>query len=222
MKKSILIIIFLSTINVANAQLVTADQLIATKNRLFGIKNWKNIANSISTNKVLNERKEICYTKVVEAPGRTKEELFNSMKQWMTLKFSGSDCSIQIMDKETATIIAKGSVRNVAESNVLWGDGYQVSLKPIIKIETKDGRARISITIPTYDIHRHIYSTNSDKDELWNVSTCYPFVPIELDSHSLTSSKALVMSHVCATTYIDIIESAILHYKPIITQEENW
>jgi len=222
MKKYVLIIWLLTIVGDMNAQLATAEELIAIKTRLFGNKNWKKIAYSISENRILDENRAISYAKIVETPGRTKEELYNTMRQWTISMFSNPDCDIRVMDLENHSIIAKGSIRNVAESNVLWGDGFLVSLNPIVKLETKDGRTRITITIPTYNVHRHIYSTNSDRDELWNVSSCYPFVPMELDSHSLTSAKALVMSHVCATRYIEIIESAILNYKPIRKENDNW
>ena len=222
MKKYLLLILLLTIVSDMNAQLATADELMTIKTRLFGNKNWKKIAYSISTNGVLDENRAISYTKIIVTPGRTKEELYNTMRQWIISMFSNPDCDIRVMDLENHRIIAKGSVRNVAESDVLWGDGFLVSLNPIVKLETKDGRTRINITIPAYNVHRHIYSTNSDRDELWNVSSCYPFIPMELDSHSLTSSKALVMSHVCATRYIEIIESAILNYKPKREERDNW
>lgn len=205
-----------------NAQLVSTEELNSIKTRLFGNQNWKSIANNINSHSILDANNSISYTKVIETPGITKEQLFDTMKEWATEKFYNPDGGIQLVEKDKCLMTIKASQRDVIKSYIYGGDEYTISLYLIIKIQTKDGRAKVTVTIPSYNVHRHDYSSNIDKEELWPVSICYPFVPSVLDSHSQTSAKALVMSHVCATKYIEIIEEAMHNYKTTPIEENNW
>ena len=56
-------------------------------------------------------------------------------------------------------------------------------------------------------------------DVKWAIDECYPFVT--KDSHKLTSSKALVMSHAFSNIIIDRIEDAVKHGL-IGNENDDW
>lgn len=90
---------------------------------------------------------------VYEISGKNQSQIFNGAKEWIALNFKSANDVIQSEDKDTGTIIAKGStiyqcngvgdcLMNLADSN----------LEFTLKIDTKDEKARL--TFSQFNLYR--------------------------------------------------------------------
>ena len=191
-----------------HAQLVTGEQLMEMKKRQFPTGTWSQIAAGIGSHIQLSADKAIVYSKVIEIPGKSREELYAAASAWATDNFQGSACDIRMMDSNRGTIIVQGAVLDIFE-HVGMQNVYTVSLKPVLRIDVKDGRARIVFTLSHYNVYRlvksgRLFEESQRNEEVWSVAQCYPF--IRSDTHENASSKALVVTHLCAVTWLKAVE----------------
>ncbi len=80
---------------------------------------------------------------VVELPGQSKDQLFESSKIWVAKMFRSSNDVIQYADKNTGSIVGKGSIKYPCKGFMdcsAFGNDYVTFT---LKIDTKDGKARI-------------------------------------------------------------------------------
>ncbi|MDC5602471.1 DUF4468 domain-containing protein [Acinetobacter baumannii] len=89
-------------------------------------------------------------TQVVELPGQSKDKLFESSKIWMAKNFRSSNDVIQYADKNTGSIIGKGTIQYPCKGFMdcsAFGKDY---IGFTLKIDTKDNKARISFADLTW------------------------------------------------------------------------
>ena len=172
---------------------------------------------------------------MIDAPGKTKQQLYVALNYWATATFKDKQ-AITLNDKEAGCIIISSTIDAIADhTGTLFR--YVVSITPVIKLDIKDGKVRITYTVQNYDVLRvedggwlgglgsdndkqkdqNIYSDGkrmkADKtdrrlyDEQWEIAKHYPFV--EKDAQKRTCSKALVMTHAYSNAIIDKVEEAI-------------
>ena len=90
-------------------------------------------------------------------------------------------------------------------------NAYNVSVHPIIKVDIKDKKIRVTYTVQCFEVEKAVgggvmsalsNTRPSISTEKWPLETCYPF--IEKDEHKAkkTSSKALVMTHAYSNVLI--------------------
>ena len=108
---------------------------------------------------------------------------------------------------------------------------YSVSITPVIRLDIKEGRVRVTYTVQSYDIMADVsggwlsfpepdqrtYGDSKRKkddktnaylyDEQWEIARHYPFV--EKDPQKRTCAKALVMTHAYSNAIIDKVEEAL-------------
>ena len=209
---------------VAHGQIVSADGLKAKKTQMFGLKSWKSIAKDVVTHISLDERKAINYVKVIELPNNTNEQLFEKVKQWANSNFNTSECMVRSIDSSNYAVIVQGYVNNAVE-HIGGSNIYYINLRPIVKIQVKDEKARVTFTMPAYYVHKEeksgsFFRPNSHSEEIWDIDKCYPFDRYN-DLHEITSAKALVMTHLCATSYMEIIED-VLRSRLLPNNNDNW
>lgn len=224
MRKIFLFIISLFSVILVRGQIVDSDGLKARKTQMFGSKSWKSIATEIVTHLSLDERKAINYVKVIELPNNTEEQLFEKAKQWANRVFNTSECMVRSIDDSSHSIIVQGYVNNAVE-HIGGSNIYYINLRPIVRIQVKNKKARITFTMPAYYVHKEeksgsLFRPNSHSEEIWDISKCYPFDRYS-DLHEITSAKALVMTHLCATRYMEIIED-VLKSTLLPDDNNNW
>lgn len=218
MKKILIILLaLLSTGSVVNAQIVRAEELEKYAKKQYGEK-WVEAAAHLGGQLSLDKNKAITFVQIIEAPGKTKAQLYTLLNYWFTSTFNDSEKAIKLNDKELGTIIANGYVADIAQ-HIGGADRYNVSIRPVIKCDIKDGKVRMTYTLANYDVVRTIgggwMSVLDDaktpppprSDEKWTVDSCFPFA--YKDSHKKTSSKALVMAHAYSNVIIDKIEECV-------------
>ena len=218
----------------------TADLEKYAKQR-YGDK-WLDAAANLSRTITLDKNQSLTYQEVVEAPGKTKQQLYVAMNYWATATFKDKQ-AITLNDKEAGCIIISSTIQNIVEHTGTI-NSYSVSITPIIRIDIKDGRIRVTYTVQNYDIladisggwltlaadsDRRTYGDSKRKkddktnanlyDEQWEIARHYPFV--EKDAQKRTCAKALVMTHAYSNAVIDKIEEAVTTGKKNLSSQRG-
>ena len=209
-----------------DAQILRTDELEDYAKEKYGEK-WVDAAENLGQQLQLDKNNGISYVQIIPAEGKTKDELYVLLNYWFTATFNDANSVIKLNDKELGTIIAQGYVADIAQ-HAGGTNSYNVNIRPVIKCDIKDGRVRVTYTIPFYSVNVAVGggwigalggTIPTRSDENWTLDTCFPFV--KKDSHKKTSSKALVMAHAYSNVVMDKIEECI---KNGLTgnEDDNW
>ena len=226
MKKMFLCAVMLLLTIGVNAQIMRAEELEKYAKEKYGEK-WNDAAKNLASQLQLDKNNALTYTQIIEAPGKTKTQLYVILNYWYSNTFRSGKSVIQLNDKEAGVIIAKGYVDAIA-AHAGGTNSYTVNITPIIKTDIKDGKVRVTYTIPFYDVDKMVGggilgamggSRGTLVQENWPVEKCFPF--IEKDSHKKTSAKALVMAHAYSNVIMDKIEEAIKN-GVVGNENDNW
>lgn len=215
MKK--LLILFAAVLSMAmsvNAQIMRTEELETYAKEKYGEK-WNDAAANLASTQQLDKNNSLTYVQVIDCPGKTKNQLYVILNYWVTASFNDANSVIQLNDKELGCIIAQGYLPNIA-GHMGGTNSYNVSVKPIIKLDIKENKIRVTYTVQNYEaivlagggIMGAIGGTVPTKiAEKWVLEKCYPFA--EKDKHKKTSSKALIMTHAFSNVIMDKIEEAV-------------
>ena len=225
---------------VAQAQVMKSADLEKYAKSKYGDK-WLDAAMNIRQGLTLDKNESLTYQQVIEAPGKTKEQLYIALNYWTTATFKDKQ-SITLNDKDAGCIIISSTLENIAEHTGTLNK-YSVGITPVIRIDIKEGKIRVTYTVQTYDVLADIsggwlspsdennktYGDSKRKkddktnaklfDEQWEIAKHYPFV--EKDSQKRTCAKALVMTHVYSNAVLDKIEEAVKN-GIIGNEDEDW
>ena len=233
MKKNVFLLILLACLfcgnTVVQAQVMKAADLEKYAKQKYGDK-WLDAAKNLASMLTLDKNESLTYQQVVEAPGKTKQQLYVALNYWATATFKDNN-AITLNDKESGCIIISSTIKNIAE-HMGTISKYSVSITPIIRLDIKDGKIRVTYTVQNYDILDDISGgwfgiATDDKnksyadakrkaddktnpnlwDEQWEIARHYPFV--EKDSKKRTCAKALVMTHAYSNAIMDKVEEAV-------------
>ena len=211
-----------------NAQVMKAADLEKYAKEKYGDK-WLDAAKNLAKDLELDKNESLTYQEVVQAEGKSKEQLYVALNYWVTATFKEKQ-SITLNDKEAGCIIVSSTIPGIVEHTGTMNK-YAVSITPVIRLDIKDGRVRVTYTVQNYDILRDISGgwislvdsdsktygdakrkkddkTNANLyDEQWEIAKHYPFV--EKDAQKRTCAKALVMTHAYSNAIIDKVEEAL-------------
>lgn len=233
MKKNVFLLILLACLfcgnTVVQAQVMKAADLEKYAKQKYGDK-WLDAAKNLASTLTLDKNESLTYQQVVEAPGKTKQQLYVALNYWATATFKDNN-AITLNDKEAGCIIISSTIKNIAE-HMGTISKYSVSITPIIRLDIKDGKIRVTYTVQNYDIlddmsggwfgiatddknksYADAKRKADDKtnpnlwDEQWEIARHYPFV--EKDSKKRTCAKALVMTHAYSNAIMDKVEEAV-------------
>ena len=217
----------------------TADLEKYAKQR-YGYK-WVDAAMTVSKNMTLDKNESLTYQQVIEAPGKTKQQLYVAINYWATATFKDKQ-AITLNDKDAGCIIISSTLNNIAE-HMGTLNKYSVSITPVIRIDIKDGKVRVTYTVQTYDILADIsggwlsLGESNDKtygdskrkkddktnanlyDQQWEIARHYPFV--EKDAQKRTCAKALVMTHAYSNAVLDKVEEAVKN-GIVGNEDDDW
>lgn len=211
-----------------NAQILSTDSLEKYAKEHYG-ENWKDAAITIGSQIKLDKNKAITYIKVIDAPGKTAQQLYVALNMWISSILSDANSKIMLNDKELGTIIVQAYVGNIAQQTG-FGRSHEMSIRPIIKCDIKEGKVRVTYTVPSYHVMRTIgggwfTSMRASQgqlpkvnDEQWGIDSCFPFV--EEDKHKNTSCKALVMTYAYSKVIIGSLEERIKNNTD--TTDKDW
>ena len=217
MRKILFLLFAFITVSASvNAQILRADELEKYAKEKYGEK-WVDAAINLGSQLTLDKNNAITYVQVIPADGKTKDQLYVLLNYWFTATFNDANSVIKLNDKELGTIIAQGYVADIAQ-HAGGTSAYNVSIKPVIKCDIKDGKVRVTYSVPFYDVVRLIgggwmgalagsNTPPTRSDEKWTLDSCFPFA--KKDAHKKTSCKALVMAHAYSNVVMDKIEECI-------------
>jgi len=212
----------------AQAQVMKSADLEKYAKEKYGDK-WLDAAKNLGSTLTLDKNESLTYQQIFEAPGKTKQQLYVAMNYWATATFQDKQ-AITLNDKEAGCIIISSTIRNIAEHMGTF-NSYSVNITPIIRIDIKEGKVRVTFTVQNYDVLTDIsggwLSTTDDSkktygdskrkqddvtnanlyDEQWEIAKHYPFV--EKDAQKRTCAKALVMTHAYSNAVLDKVEEAV-------------
>lgn len=224
----------------AQAQVMKNADLEKYAKQRYGDK-WLDAAMNLSSQLQLDKNQSLTYQQVIEAPGKTKQQLYVALNYWVTSTFKDKQ-AITLNDKEAGCIIVTSTIVDIAE-HIGTLNKYAVSISPVIRLDIKDGKVRVTYTVQTYDILADIsggwlsaFETDEktlgdskrkrdDKtnamlyDEQWEIARHYPFV--EKDTRKRTCAKALVMTHAYSNTIMDKVEEAVKN-GIVGNEDDDW
>jgi len=230
----------LLTATVAQAQVMKAADLEKYAKERYGEK-WLDAAKNLAANLTLDKNESLTYQQVIEAPGKTRQQLYVALNYWATATFKDRQ-AITLNDKDAGCIIISSTIQDIVE-HIGTINRYAVSITPVIRIDIKDGRVRVTYTVQTYDVLADISGgwlspsdnekrtfgdskrkaadkTNANLyDEQWEIARHYPFV--EKDAQKRTCAKALVMTHAYSNAIIDKVEEALKN-GIVGNDDEDW
>lgn len=214
MKKYITTFIFCIMAMSMNAQIMRAEELEKYAKENFGEK-WNEAALNLGSQLSLDKNNSLTYTQVIECGTQTKEQLYVILNYWFTATFNDANSVIKLNDKDLGCIIAEGYVDGIAQ-HTGGMSSYNVNIRPIIKVDIKDGKTRVTYTIQCYEVSQlagggilgaFAGTIPAKVDQKWALEECFPFA--KKDKHKKTSSKALVMAHAYSNVIMDKIQETI-------------
>lgn len=233
------VILFVGAIG-AQAQVMKSADLEKYAKEKYGDK-WLDAAKNLSQVLSLDKNESLTYQQVIEAPGKTKQQLYVALNYWATATFKDKQ-AITLNDKEAGCIIISSTIRNIAEHTGTFNK-YSVNITPVIRLDIKDGKVRVTYTVQSYDVLADISGgwlsptddsqktygdskrKNDDKtnanlyDEQWEIAKHYPFV--EKDAQKRTCAKAIVMTHAYSNAVLDKVEEAVKN-GIVGNEDEDW
>ena len=232
-------ILFVGAIG-AQAQVMKSADLEKYAKEKYGDK-WLDAAKNLSKSLSLDKNESLTYQQVIEAPGKTKQQLYVALNYWATATFKDKQ-AITLNDKDAGCIIISSTIRNIAEHTGTFNK-YSVNITPVIRLDIKDGKVRVTYTVQSYDVLADISGgwlsptddsqktygdskrKNDDKtnanlyDEQWEIAKHYPFV--EKDAQKRTCAKAIVMTHAYSNAVLDKVEEAIKN-GIVGNEDDDW
>jgi len=224
----------------AQAQVMKAADLEKYAKERYGDK-WLDAAKNLAEQITLDKNESLTYQQVIEAPDKTKSQLYVALNYWATATFKDNQ-AITLNDKEAGCIIISSTIKGIVEHTGTLNK-YAVSITPIIRIDIKDGRVRVTFTVQNYDIladisggwisladtDKRTYGDSKRKaddktnanlyDRQWEIAKHYPFVP--KDAQKRTCAKAFVMTHAYSNAIMDKVEEAVKN-GIVGNEDEDW
>ena len=209
------------------AQILRAEELETYAKEKYGEK-WADAATNLASELTLDKNNALTYIQVIPVEGKTKEQLYIMLNYWFTSTFNDANSVIKLNDKELGTIIAQGYVAGIAQ-HMGGGSSYNIGIHPVIKCDIKDGKVRVTYSVPYYDaevmagggwVSVLAGGTRPTRiEQKWTLDKCFPFA--KKDKHKKTSCKALVMAHAYSNVIMDKIEEA-LKGGIVGNENDNW
>ena len=231
----------------AQAQIMKAADLeVYAKNR-YGEK-WLDAAKNIGEGLNFDKNESLTYQEIIEAPGKSKEQLYIALNYWTTATFKDKQ-AVTLNDKDAGCIIISSTIDGIADHTGTV-NRYVVSITPVIRLDIKEGRVRVTYTVQNYDIlkaedagwlggllddskntkdnrnyrsdGKRLKDDKTDRrlyDEQWEIVKHYPFV--EKDAQKRTCAKALVMTHAYSNAILDKVGEAIKNGL-VGNEDDDW
>jgi hypothetical protein len=211
MKKIFSLFTFICFCISINAQFVTSEELSQLLEKKYGKEKATDVAMEMAQTIQLTDEGELSFVKIVDIPNTNKNEIYVRVNQWFVNNFNNGDAVIQFNDKDNGTIIGRCHIPNIS-SHASMVNVYNVSIRPIIRVDIKDNKVRFFFHIKTYDIEQTQVnwgnaSLNKTYNQEWFIDKTYPF--IEKSNTKRTTSKALIMTCMYSDIVFDDFENEI-------------
>ena len=229
------------------AQVMKAADLEKYAKSKYGDK-WLDAAKNLSSELKLDKNESLTYQQVIEAPGKTRQQPYVALNYWVTATFKDKQ-AITLNDKDAGCIIISSTIDAIADHTGTL-NRYVVNITPVIRIDIKDGRVRVTYTVQNYDVLKVEDGGwlgvigNDDKDQNRNKDVyadgkrmkndktdrrlydeqweiAKHYPFVEKDAQKRTCAKALIMTHAYSNAIIDKVEEAVKN-GIVGNEDEDW
>lgn len=180
-------------------------------------KETKTMLSEIEGQWQLDENMDLTYKRVIEVDGISKNELFNRANNYFVYNYGDANSVIQTKDKESGIIIGKGKYCDV---HVGYGlVTIYVSTWHILRVDVKEGKARVIITLNDYD--KIICGGDTPDSHITaRISQEFPIVP--KGKYKNVMGKAFYKSHIRAIETLDSVEKALKESNVNVEEGDGW
>ena len=229
------------------AQVMKASDLEKYAKQRYGEK-WLDAAANLAQGLSFDKNQSLTYQQVIETPGKTAQQLYVMLNYWVTATFKDKQ-AITLNDKDAGCIIISSTLDAIADhTGTLYR--YIVNITPVIKIDIKEGKVRVTYTVQNYDIlkvedggwlgglgnndkdrnrNKDVYADgkrmNADKTDRKLYDEQWEIAKhypfVEKDPQKRTCSKALVMTHAYSNAIMDKVEEAVKN-GIVGNEDDDW
>jgi hypothetical protein len=158
----------------------------------------------ISGQWAVDENGNLTYQRIVEVPGIKKDEIFTRAQNYFVYNYGSGKSVIQNQDKEAGLLLAKGLFDDVHMGDLFFSQIY-IGTWHIVRVDVKEGRARILLTLSEYDTR----TKTPDYTTTATVKVVGEFPVNPKGTNKTVYGKAFYRSHKMALSTIDAIDKAI-------------
>jgi len=158
----------------------------------------------------LDDNNNITFVKIIDSINLTKEEIYNRALAYFTYNYGKGDWVVQLEDKESGVIVGKGIYPNVYSGFFILNP-VSFDTTHLIRIDVKDRRARVVVTLQSYEKSVYYYSTTYSPSRTDKYSEfIYKTFPVsESRTQKNLYTNAFYYSYKAAMNSIDEIEKSI-------------
>lgn len=240
-------VLLLAGLLTTSAQIIKHEDLEKYAKQHYG-DNWLTAADNLGKMITLDKNESLSFQEVIQAPGKTRLQLYVLLNYWATATFKDKQ-AITLNDKESGTIIISSTIPAIADHTGTL-NRYVVNITPIIRIDIKDERIRVSYTVQNYDVlkaedagwlggffddskhdrkNQNIYSDGKrlgdDKTDRRLYDEQWEIAKhypfVAKDNKKRTCSKALVMTYAYSNVVLDKINEAVKNGM-IGNENDDW
>lgn len=102
----------------------------------------------------------VSFSKVFKFYGKTREELYSRATAFFVYQYVSGKAVYQLKDDRAYTVYGKGFVKGMEAVAGIW-DAHFFNVWHILKIECKDGAARVTVTVNDYEKYNNEYNDYS-------------------------------------------------------------
>ncbi len=166
----------------------------------------------------LDDNGNVTYVNVIEVPELSSETIWERSLNYFTYHYGDGKSVIQLQDKETGKLTAKGIYDDVhvgmnAIATVV------IDCWHVVRIDVKEGRARVIVTLTDYEVTTG--GGGEINTRLNPVSNEFPINP-GMKYQKTIMTKAFVMSHEKALDTVSKIEKAIREGNIDSAIDDEW
>lgn len=166
----------------------------------------------------LDDNGNVTFVKIVEVPDLKNDEIYNRALNYFTYNYVSGKSVIQVQDKENGLIVGKG-VYNDVHIGISLIATY-VDAWHILRVDVKDGRVRVIITLTEYE--KKIVGGNTPPSySTMKIADEYPINEKGIQKTVMT--KAFYKTYQKAMKTLEGVEKAILEGNTSKSIENsNW
>ncbi len=247
-KMVVLMALFLLQGICVQAQVMKSSDLEKYAKERYGEK-WLDAAKNLAGSLTLDKNQSLTYQQVIDCGDKSKEQIYVQLNYWVTSTFNKNKQAITLNDKDAGCIIVSPTIDAIADHTGTL-NRYVVSITPVIRIDIKPGRIRVTYTVPTYDVlkvedggwlggladdtktnqkNQNYYSDGKRLKDDKTDRRIYDeqweiskhYPFVEKDSKKRTAAKALVMTHAYSNVVMDKIEEAVTN-GIVGNEDDDW
>ena len=231
MKKFLLLALaFISAVE-AKSQIITSQDVDNAISEIYGIQpktgqEYMALADKLVTEYPLDQNQQISFTTVIDAPNKTKDELFTILNNWFVASFNSGKSVIQMTEKEQGVIIAKGYLSGVG-SRTGFSKSVNVGEYIVIRLDIKDAKIRLITSIQEYymetgvGVGQVLFGGAAPSDVEFPVYKGYPFDTKSYKNYKREAASGYVGGIVYSKVLIDKVEKAI-NFGITGTESNDW